>query len=141
MVTKTYQNLISPLFSTTVFVDGERRDVRFVTGGKVQPRRVNGKFRTSDPELIKVLDESPYYGKKWVCINSTEPVKEEQEGEAEETKVPEEEVIKNIEGPTSAKQMREYLNKKLGVPYSKLPNKDAALRVAKEMNLNFVNVN
>lgn len=139
MVTKTYQNLICPLFSTHIEVKGERRDLRFIVGGKDRPMRINGKLRTSDPELIKALDESPYYGKKWVCINTRGDVEAETQEEAQET-------TETVEGPTevngpkTAKEMREYLNKKLGVPYSQLPNKDAALEVAKKMNLDFVNV-
>lgn len=123
------------MFSSFIEVDGERFDLRFVIGGKVHPKRVNGKFRTSNPKLIKAMDESPYYGVKWVCVSTDEDLPEAKE------EVKEESVVRQISGPANVREMREYLNQKLGVPYSKLPNKDAAFRVAKEMNLEFVNVN
>lgn len=81
------------------------------------------------------MDESPHYGVKWVCVSTDEDLPEAKE------EVKEESVVRQITGPTTVREMREYLNQKLGVPYSKLPNKDAAFRVAKEMNLEFVNVN
>jgi len=140
-MTKTYQNLISPLFSTSIIVDGETFDLRFVIGGKSHPKRINGKFRTSNPKLIKALDESPYYGKKWVCISSDEPEKQKETTDVETREEQEETGVRKISGPKTVKEMREYLNQKLGVPWSKLPNKNAAIRVAEEMNLNFVNVN
>ena len=134
-MTKTYQNLISPIFSTFIEVDGERRDIRFVIGGKVKPTRVNGKFRTSDPKIIEAMDNSEHYGKKWVCVSTDEALPEPVVEEVEQL------TIKEIHGPTNVKEMREYLNQKMGVPYSKMPNRDAAFRVAQSMNIEFVNVN
>jgi hypothetical protein len=138
MTTKVYQNLICPRFTTFIEIDGKRVDLSFTSGGKEKPKRVNGKFRTSNPQLIKALDESPYYGKKWVCIStdeiSLEAVRQRQVEEKENA-------VKKIHAPKTAKEMREYLNKNLGVPWSKLPNKEAAFKVAKDMNLEFVNVN
>ena len=140
-MTKTYQNKISPLYSTTVEIDGHSIDIRFVIGGKAHPNKVFGKYRTSDPKIIEALDNSPLYGKNWVCISSDEPKKEKVAELIEEQPEDETPSEREITGPKTVKEMREYLNKRLGVPYSKLSNKDAAMKAAKEMNLNFVNVN
>ena len=83
----------------------------------------------TDPELIKAMDSSIHYGNKWICVSEQ---KEEKPKPVDDI-----EVITEI---TTVKEMREYLNKVKGVPYSRLNNKYAAKLAAKEHKLNFINV-
>lgn len=126
---KVYQNLISPIFSTTITVNGEVRELSFRSGAKIAPERVHGTLMVTDPELIKAMDSSIHYGNKWICVSEQKEYKPKPVDDIE--------VITEI---TTVKEMREYLNKVKGVPYSRLNNKYAAELAAKEHKLNFINV-
>jgi hypothetical protein len=132
-ITKTYQSRVTPIFSTYITVKGVRRNIRFA-GGKAYPKRSYGKFSTSDPDLIKALEESRGFGKDWICISSTE-----QPETPETTK--EESGEKEITEPKTVREAKDYLNKHFEIPYTQLQNRDAVMKVAGDLKIKFVNVN
>ena len=134
-ITKTYRNLVSVDFSTTINAGGENVFIHF-TGGRLHPKRVNGIYRTSKPDVINALDSHPKYGIDWICI-SEDRKEEPVEVKPGEIKV-EDKMI--VTGPANSQQAREWLNKNKGVPFTRMKNRSEVLNMAKENKVEFVNL-
>lgn len=133
-ITKTYRSLVSVDFATTISVGGEQVFIHF-TGGRIHPRRINGIYRTSKPEVITALDNHPKYGIDWVCI-SEDKKEEPVEVKPGEMKVDDKMLVS---GPTNSQQAREWLNKNKGVPFTRMKNRSEVMLMAKEQKVEFVN--
>lgn len=64
----TYELLSSMSLYTTVTVKGEQVDI-FFTGGFIRPYIRRGFFSTSDPDIIKALEEDNSYNILWRKIH------------------------------------------------------------------------
>jgi len=112
------------------------------TGGMRKPQRVNGKFTTADEKLQKAIESSPGYGKKFILMkgkgkgmiaNAEKQAPKKDEGN--EPIVAEE--VKTI---SDAKNFLTDKDNDLGVKVSEVPNKEAILQKAKELNVEFPNL-
>ena len=134
-VTKTYRNLVSIDFSTTINAGGAPVFIHF-TGGRIHPKRINGIYRTSRPDIIEALDTHPKYGIDWICESESES-KGAVEIKPGELQVEDKMVVS---GPINSQQAREWLNKNKGVPFTKMRNKAEVMQMAKEQKVEFVNL-
>lgn len=131
---KIYQNLRAVSYSTDILVDGHRVDLSFSLGAKMHPDLVFGKLFVSDPKIMKVLDESPRYGKDWVVLE------EVRDNAVERIDPVQGVVVERVLEPQSANAARNWLNKNKGVPFSKMTNKESVMRMAQQINVEFPNV-
>ena len=134
-ITKTYRTLVSVDFATTINVSGEQVFIHF-SGGRVYPKRINGLYRTSKPDIIAALDNHPKYGIDWICVSESES-KGTVEVKPGELQVEDKMVVS---GPINSQQAREWLNKNKGVPFTKMRNKAEVMQMAKEQKVEFVNL-
>lgn len=144
---KTYQNLVCQNYGITLTINGVSTHINF-SGGKRHPVISYGKYTTTDTETQKALESHPLFGKEWVL-----------EGASASTSVsdPEPEIQINPESriihdtvttgnarivlePKNVQQMKEWLNKNMNVPYSKMKLRDDVFNAAVELNIEFKNV-
>lgn len=128
---------------TYVNIKGKDVPIHF-SGGVIYPRRINGSYSTSDPDIQKALENDHRNGEIWKCISKIplfkKPEVETLEGETAEVpetpaktrKVPE---IKTVQ------DAKEYLASRLdGISKATLTNKAKVLEVAARYNIIFPNL-
>ncbi len=141
---KIYQSNHFLQLETYEDVGGEKVLVKF-SGGTLQPR-VPGKYETSDPKLIKAMDETiERGGASYRCIYSegarkTSSQKEEKDPEPPKGSDEPPEVTK-VEEVKTLQEAKNYLLEKVpGLSASKIPNSAAVLNAAKEHYIEFPNL-
>lgn len=147
-ITKTYQALIYKELDTYIMANGQKVLVTF-RGGSYQPRR-NGIYMTSDPEVIKAMDQSKSNGLSYQCISVTgepEPevpkaetpnaeVKKESKKEAkEEAKAA---ALIEVPGVNNLQEAKSWLAKNVeGISLTKLMNGPAVKKAAAQHGIVF----
>ncbi len=123
-------------FTIHVKIDGVQKPIDFLS--RDTARKVVF-FQTYDEDIQEQLEKSPDFGKyfqlDWEKDIEEEPKKDVEEDIEEEPKVeiPEREIkVKNVQ------DAKEYLNKKEGVPFSKLVSKDMVEKQAAQKGLTFI---
>ena len=139
---KIYQSIDYQVLDTYVMAGGSRRLIEF-RGGSLQPR-INGKFSTSDPEIIAALDaDIARGGASFKCIHSEDlpdGAKAKGKKESEENDfVPED--FNHVTGITTGQAARDFLLENVpGLSNTKLPNIATIKEVAKANKIFFVDL-
>jgi hypothetical protein len=146
---KTYKNLVSQNYGISLTVNGDNVHVNF-SGGRRFPVFTYGKYSTSNPDIQKALESHHLYGKDWtldetpaiiqeeVVIEPIQPVQED-EGRIVKTTVTTQNARIVLE-PKNVQQAKEWLNKNMSIPYSKMKLRDHVFNVAEELKIDFINV-
>lgn len=118
--------------------DGEKvkRRIDF-TGGQRAPRRINGRFTTTDPEIQEAIEKHPSYGTKFTLMKGK---KGAQKAKPKEPEGSEKVVNKDVTTVPEAKAFLTDSEKEFGVKLSEIQNKEAILSKAKELNVEFPNL-
>jgi len=157
MVRKVYQSIHYQVLDTYIEVNGKRMLIKF-RGGSLKPR-INGKFITTNPDIITVMDEDAERpGASFRCIlsqnlpdshNETEKVQESAFKVMPEPNIEEPEVekskksngLRKVYEVKTIKDAREYLVGNVeGFTNSKLPNAIAIKNAAAKNNIVFPNL-
>lgn len=149
MLRKTYQSIHYQILDTYIVVNGVKKPVLF-RGGSLKPR-INGKYTTTDPDEIAVLDaDAKRPGAEYRCIQSV-GIADQERSESQEPsfKVSPEPVdgtvitegLASVEEVKTVKDAREYLlSHVVGMTVSKLPNTNAIKNAAAKNNILFPNL-
>jgi hypothetical protein len=146
-VSKTYRLTKRFFFQFKVKIDGDLILVEFNDGKRHTKPQLKGCLRTANSQLQKALEESPYFGKKYVLestvkIDVDEP-EEELEVRSEEINPKEDEVEETRLTKVGAdevenfQQAKNYLVEKFKVTHRDVSNKDKVLEVAKQNKVFF----
>jgi len=144
---KTYRNLVSQNYGISLTVNGENVHVNF-SGGRRFPVLTYGKYSTSNPDIQKALESHHLYDKDWTLDETpaiiqeevvTEPIQEVVEPSIIKTTVTTQNARIVLE-PKNVQQAKEWLNKNMSIPYSKMKLRDHVFNVAEENNIEFINV-
>lgn len=145
---KTYQAITALHLATEVWVkspDGQGKTKRRVvfSGGIRSPRRIPGTFSTNDPVLQEALESDTGFNKSWRLKKEKLLEKEKQEvANTIKESMPEEQPASLVvDDVTTVKSAKEYLTEKHGIKVSELPNRNAVIAKAKEVNVEFPNLN
>lgn len=160
---KTYQCMRTIHLDTFVNVDGNQIGVSF-KGGTLSPRKIFGKFITSDLKIQKALEDRGGFGSTYKLVRreeisgsgpdvQTEEPKPEPKLEPKPETEPEPDLDEDVDvdltpkGPTvmeaitTVQAAREHLlNKITGLTGTRLKNKKEVLEVAEEYNYKFPNI-
>lgn len=105
---KTYQliALKSHMQHVDIIKDGKTttKTVEFKGGSRSQGRLVPGTFKTSDPDIIKSLEESPNMNKKWKLVFDSEDPKVKEKAQGGKVEKPKSE---NTENPPTGSETPE----------------------------------
>ena len=126
------------MLSLAIHLDlGEGRMIRCsFTGGINTPQRITGSFVTEDPIIQRAMEAHPWFNKDFYLFKASEvrPPAVQQKPEPE----PQPELPVEVEsGATGAQEAREELNKKYGVPFSRLRNAEAIRKEADELGVKY----
>ena len=161
---KTYQSIHYIELDTYIMVGGHRKLIQF-RGGSLKPR-INGRYTTSDPAEVEVLDkDAKRPGASFKCVYSEEipertfnikevtaeasnEVKSEAtQPEPEEFKDQSEDIsaqsmgVKSVPEINTVQEARKYLAANVeGLTLSKLPNATAVKSAAAKNNIVFPNL-
>jgi hypothetical protein len=155
MTRKTYQSIHYIELDTYIMVGGHRKLIQF-RGGSLKPR-INGRYTTSDPAEVEVLDkDAKRPGASFKCVYSEEipertfniEVKSEAtQPEPEEFKDQSEDIsaqsmgVKSVPEINTVQEARKYLAANVeGLTLSKLPNATAVKSAAAKNNIVFPNL-
>ena len=149
MTRKVYQLNHFQLLDTYILVNGKKKLILF-RGGSLKPK-INGKFATTDPAEIAVMDEGAKRpGAAYRCILS-DTVPDDKPKKVPEQKVDKEPALvettmasagmKVVPEINSVKDARNYLVENVkGYTISKLPNMTAVKNAAAKNNILFPNL-
>jgi hypothetical protein len=115
---KIYENLIMLDASYKLGA----KDVRF-TGGELYPRFKGGRVYTSDPEIIKAMDNHPLMGKEFV--------------EIKQVKKKEEPKLKEVSGINTVQKASDYLRENHEAKAHDVNNKEKVVAFAKKEGIVF----
>lgn len=141
---KIYQLLHLVSMTTPITIDGKERHITFEHGVS-QPKKVGGKFITTDPDVQKAVEAHPQYGVAFKCVRE-EKVKEvilpSEEGNDAGSEGGEGGQVDPTSYPdvTSVQAAKEVLVNNHDCKISSLPNKNAVLAAAKGLNVVFPNL-
>ena len=161
---KTYQSIHFIELDTYIMVNGHKKLIQF-RGGSLKPR-INGRYSTSDPAEIEVLDKDvKRAGASFKCVYQEEipdkvitkpeqtgeasikdkPVEKKQEPEEfkdqDDNVLPESIGVKTVPDITAVQDARKYLVANVeGLTLSKLPNITAVKNAAAKNNIVFPNL-
>jgi len=144
---KIYQSLHYKDLDTYVVVNGQKVLIQF-RGGSLQPK-VNGKFTTTDQDLVKAMDSDSGLNTSFKCIYSEKIAEEKPRYTAEDEATldaPEEkpEETKNeftkVPGIKTIQAARTYIVENFGIPASKMLNGVAVKEYAAEKKIVFVDL-
>lgn len=153
-IRKVYQSTRFTQDDYYINVNGTRTLVKFV-GGSLQPR-INGKFSTSDPVLIKAIESSNGYGVDFKCIQSQDlpdpvvkskapafkapSVVETGNTGSDEGNAPQD--AEQVAGVSNVQAAREYMLERFKdeLTASALPNGNAIKKAAAERNIVFTDL-
>ncbi len=141
--------MVSQNYGISLTVNGGNVHVNF-SGGRRFPVLTYGKYSTSNPDIQKALESHHLYDKDWtldetpaiiqeeVVVEPIQPVQED-EGRIVKTTVTTQNARIVLE-PKNVQQAKEWLNKNMSIPYSKMKLRDHVFNVAEELKIEFINV-
>jgi len=124
---KTYKHNSYTSFSLSLVVDGKPSIIDFTDGGN-KPFYSPSTFSTSDEKVIEAIEKLEMFG---VHIVEVEELEE---------KVIVTDDITIVDDVCTVQSAREYLNKENGIALVRMPNKEAVLLLAAELNVSFPNL-
>lgn len=142
---KTYRSIHAKTLIVYIEVNGTGIGCTF-NGGMSYPKMLNGSYATANPDIQKVLESHPGFNKQFEVtkevalkgdVKKTEPVKETKTTEEPDELVKEGDVI--MSEAINGQQAKNELNKKHGVPWSKLKNNAMVKEQAKERGILYPN--
>lgn len=148
MPKKKYRSKYTLSLSVAIKIDGENRFIDF-DGGYVHPRRMNGTYSTSNPKIQESLEKHPFYKKEFDLVKVFESP--EEKAVTKEAKEPVEEATVIEAAPqkddhivseaANGQQAKEELNKKHGIPWSRLKNLEMVRAESKILGIIYPNWN
>jgi hypothetical protein len=144
---KTYRNLVCQNYGITLTINGVSSHINF-SGGKRHPVISYGKYTTADLETQKALESHHLFGKEWVLeggfVSTTVSEPEPEPEISQESRIIRDTVTTGnatiVLEPKNVQQMKEWLNKNMNVPYSKMKLRDDVFNAANDLNIEFKNV-
>jgi hypothetical protein len=140
---KTYQLIHYQSLDTYVSVNGKKVLIQF-RGGSLKPK-INGKFTSTDPDVIAAMDKGMLApGAAYRCIDTftdDKPVSAPKNEEPQSTSEEGPEGFQKVEGITTIQMARDYLLKNIdGLVAAKLPNGNAIREQARIHKIEFTDL-
>ncbi len=137
MEKKVYQSRHTLALTIMLEVDGQIIPCGF-TGGMNHPRRLNGTYSTSNPKIQDAIESHPRYKKMFDLVKVVQM--KPREAPATPVKEQKAEVVELYESEADTGQKaKEELNKRYGVPWSKLKNLAMVDKEAQRLGITYPN--
>lgn len=144
VVKKSYRATYVKDLSIYISINGSGMGCTF-SGGTSFPKKLNGTFSTTKPEVQAALEAHPWYNKMFSLVDTSvigqqpfaavEPAKEQPPQEEE----PATEGEVYLSPAKNAQEAKKELNIKFNIPWSRLKNARQVKREAAERNIQYPN--